>query len=380
MPRKKKKRRAVQRKAKTSVKRTVPQNTQMPLIQLPLFEHFNKSQYWYGLLPEMIVIQGSWIEGHVAKLNIDKDLKPYLMNAISLHQTALIVAGNDRAYFSLYSLRAILERIALAWTLHSTSSISAKDVLKTLKSDNMKSRKTATQTFVDQAGKLDPDFTILYNMISQYFAHASKMDGVVLDGAGDKDVLLKVRAKVLPLFLLLDAGQRIVLLIEALLREQGVTFESPSAGRKPHLSISMDKYVRLCTYIACEKHTPKHGVPIATLLSNMKDVEGKIGLNNIYRGGMELVRFGDPSKRPEVKEIASFAWYAIGRDHDDKVKVKCVKQEKQGEVYQLSWPKSLEIDSAGIGMMASHGTGPDFPYFDYIDQFLKVIESHEAGK
>lgn len=355
-------------------------NTQIPLLQLPLYAKLNPSQYWYGLLPEIIVIQGLWIEKHMAKLNLKEEITPYLRNAISLHHSALVVAGNDMAYFSLYSLRAILERVALSWSAHSSSPMPSKDVLGKLKSTDRPKRVQATQSFMDLAHTNDPEFSILYDMVSQYFAHASKMDGVALGHISEKDKMLGMRAKVLPLLLLLDAGQRIVVLIQSLLGDQGKEADILDGGRKSHFSYNLDKYVRVCTYVACEKHSQNKGVPISTLYKNILEIEGEIGINNIYRGGMKLIRFGDPEKRPTPDKIARFSLHGIGKGHDDKVKVKCESIEKNGEIYTLSWPKSLELDSAGICMVASHGQGYAFPFFDYIGQFLQVIEQHEKKK
>lgn len=356
-------------------------NTQlMPLRQLPLYAHLDTSQYWYGLLPEIIVIQRLWIEKHLAELEIEDELKPYLRNAISLHHTALIVAGNDKAYFSLYSLRAILERVALTWTTHSSSPLTTKDVLEKLRSNNISKRVRVTQSFIELAGKYDPVFTTLYDMVSQYFAHASKMDGVALGNTSDKDKLLQMRAKVLPLFLLLDAGQRIHVLIRTLLEDQGKEANVLDGGRKPHFSYDLDRYVRICTYVACEKHSRRKGVPISTLFKNIKGIEGQVGINDIYRGGMKLIRFGNPETRPSPEEIAGFSLWAVGKGHDDKVNVKCESVEENREIYTLSWPKTLELDSTGLSMIASHGQGHEFPFFDYIDQFLKVIDQHGSTR
>ena len=348
----------------------------IPLRQLPFYALLDPSPYWYGLLPEIIVIQGSWIQQHLGKLELPSDLAPYLKNAVNQHHTALIVAGNNKAYFALYSLRSILERIAIGWTFHSTNPLNPVDVILKLNDDSIDVRKRATQDYMEESHQLDPIFTQLYNMVSQYFAHASKMDGMLLSHKSEKDKLLIIRTKVLPLLLLLDAGQRFVTLIEALLDDQGINYTPAIGGRSPEFSFNLDWYVRMCTYVMCEKHSPKRGVAIATLFNNINEIEGRVGINTIYRGGMEVVRFGDPTKRPQIGDIANFAWYGIGKDHDDKVKVKCEKIEPNGEVYRLNWPKSLELDSAGLAFVASHGRG-SLEFFDYITAFLKLLETHE---
>lgn len=246
-----------------------PNSGTIPLMQLPFYKFFESEPnrtYWYGLLPEVIKIQGEWIQKHLPLVKTNTEIAPYLKNMVSLHHTALLVAGNNHAYFALYSLRAILERVAMVWTLHSTSPVSMNYILDQLRSSNMNTRKAATQSFMEFAEKKDSNFKILYGMVSQYFAHSSKMDAVALGNTSEKDKMLQIRAKSLPLLLLFDAGQRITVLIEALLKDQGIIYKAAVGGRVSEgFKFNLDKYVRICTYVICEKHTLKNGVPMATL-------------------------------------------------------------------------------------------------------------------
>jgi hypothetical protein len=210
--------------------------------------------------------------------------------------------------------------------------------------------------------------------VSQYFAHASSMDSIALGNSSDKDKLLQQRTKILPLLLLLDIGHRMVMLIKSLAADQGVDLAELTGGRVGHYKYDIDRYVRVSAYIMCEKHSRRKGVPISTLMKNLSDLPGEVGITDIYRGGMELARFGDPKDRPNPSAIADFAWWGIGKKHGDKVKVKCDEVMPNGERYILSWPKSLEIDSVAIGMVAGSGRG-DFPLFDYLTDFIKLIEA-----
>lgn len=349
-----------------------PEIKQIPLIKLPLYDFLNPSPYWYGLLPEIVCIQGEWIQKHITKLNLPANLAPYVKNAINQHHTALIVAGNNRAYFALYSLRSILERIAMAWTIHSESTVDAEGIIERLSHNDMDVRKRATQDFMDLAQKSDPLHKYLYDMVSQYFAHASKMDGISLAIENEKDKMLRMRVLVLPLLLLLDVGSRLVFLIKSLLKDQGVDCEPPYGGKEEG-KFDIDLYVRGCAYVMCEKHSPKNGVRMATLFRNIQEIKGNVGITTIYRGGMELLRYGNPEDKPDPGEIADYCWYGIGKDHDDMVKVKCVEESLTGERYKLSWPKHLELDSSGLAAIAQHGGG-NVQFFDYISAFLKVLE------
>ena len=84
------------RKPQTAQKRVINKAQPIALRTLPVFAHFDNSEYWYGLLPELIMIQGKWIQENAKKLKLAPELDTYLSNAVSLHHTALIVTGNDR--------------------------------------------------------------------------------------------------------------------------------------------------------------------------------------------------------------------------------------------------------------------------------------------
>ena len=70
-----------------------------------------------------------------------------------------------------------------------------------------------------------------------------------------------------------------------LFAEQGKEVAAVTGGRKPHFSYSVKQYVRVSTYVMCEKHSRKNGVEVRTLCKNVKGITGDIGINDIYRGG-----------------------------------------------------------------------------------------------
>lgn len=354
----------------------IPQPITLPLINLPYFSHYRKSDYWYGALAEYSVLQAEWIIKNVKRIKWPKEIEPYIQTAVSIHHQALIMAGNDRAYLALYTLRPVLERVAIGWTIHSSSTTKTEDSLAKLKSNNQKARIRATISFIDEAKRFDSDFGNIYDMVAQYFAHASRMDSVSISGTSQKDKLFTTRAKLLPLLLLMDIGHRLVLLISSLLEDQSIPYVKLQGGRDPsQLSIDLNKFVRLCAYIICEKHSINKGLPIKMLMKNVKDVTGDVGLNSIYRGGMELVRFGSPEDKPEPSKLVGLSYFAIGRENEKTVKVKLVKESHNGEVYKMSWSKDLEIDSTCLAFIA--GSSQQFPLFDYITAFLDVIERNQ---
>ena len=347
---------------------SIPQPTTIPLITLPYFNHFKKFDYWYGLLPELAIQQAIWLEKYSKQLSWPSEFERNIETTVSLHHQALILAGNDRAYLALYLMRPILERTALGWTLDANNPLDISDMLERLESDNQKIRRTATQEFVEQVKPFDQEFTPIYDMVAQYFAHASNMDNVVVGDVSDKDKLFAVRAKILPLILIMDVAQRLIALFENLMIKEKIGYVKLIGG----FGFDINQYVRLCSYVTCEKHTPAFGVPISTLITGNKDVRGKVGLNSVYRGGMNVVRIGKPDDKPHPKDIADFSVFAIGKGKDETVTVKLIKEGPQGEEYKLSWSKDYELDAIALSTVAAQNK--NIPFFDYITSFLKLVD------
>lgn len=351
----------------------IPQPIPMPLIRLPYFDHFTKFDYWYGLLPELATRQAIWLEKHLKLIQWPNEFQGNVETAVSLHHQALILTGNDRPYLALYLMRPILERVALGWTIDSTNPLEISDMLNGLKSENQKLRRTTTQSFVEEVKSFDPLFQPIYDMVAQYFAHASNMDNVAVGGVSEKDKLFMVRARIMPLILIMDVAQRLIGLFESIMENQSINFDKLVGGRDPNLfQFDIGNYLRLCSYVTCEKHTPANGVPISTLVSNSKNIQGDVGLNSIYRGGMNVVRMGTPDTKPHPKDIADFCVFAIGRGKDETVKVKLIKEGPDGEEYKLSWSKDYELDAISLTTVAAQPR--DIPFFDYITSFLKLVD------
>lgn len=350
-------------------------NNMIPLAKLPLYNYLEKKESWDCLLPEILAIQAKWIKEHKDKITVDENMRNYLNNAVALLYDAIVVAGNDRAYFALYSLRSILERVAMIWTCHTTSPVAPTDILTKLSSSEEKVRKDATISFVELARSGDDRFGALYDMTSQYFAHSSKMDSVVLEQKNEKDALLRQRAKALPLLLIFETGQRIVNLLQALGLDQKVEMSVLDGGRKTYFSYDLDKYVCVSAHIMCEMHTLKNGLALSTLYKNDAEVKGSVGIRDIYRGGMTLERIGSPEEKPNREAIAGYAIFAIGKGFESVTKAKLIEEDERGERYTLSWPKHIEVDSTVPCFIANNERKEKFEYdwFDYVDKFIEVI-------
>jgi hypothetical protein len=137
--------------------------------------------------------------------------------------------------------------------------------------------------------------------------------------------------------------------------------------------------MRLAAYVMCERHTVSRGVNLGVLFNNIAEIEGQVGLTDLYRGGMEVFRYGDPTRKPTHAEMAGFALFAVGRVDPETVRVKLLKETPKGEQYLFSWPKTYEIDDSVLCMVAADHR-PPLSFFDYVSEFIKVVEAHELHK
>lgn len=137
-------------------------------------------------------------------------------------------------------------------------------------------------------------------------------------------------------------------------------------------------YVRTASYFMCEKHSKSQGIPLRTLFNNIRNVPGQVGITNIYRGGMEVFRYGSPDEKPSISDIAGFSLFAVGKAKPEDIRVKVIKEAEKGEQYQVSWPKWFEIDATSISAIATQNNDKSIPLFDYVSDFIKAVEDHQA--
>lgn len=345
----------------------------IPIKTLPFYRQIDSRTEWFALLPEIMNIQFKWINEQKDYLRLPENVKSYFDYAFKLWKDTVIVAGNNYTYFAVNSLRATLERIALIYSSSTDSGIDIQQMISDFESDIIGRRVQASQKIMDYAENVDSDFKLLYDILSRYFGHTSNLDLVRINQEKTNTELLNVRSNMIPLLLIIEVGNIIVNCITKLLNAQRIHPPELTGGRQPHFSYSIKKYVRLSTYVMCERHSRNKVVKIRILYKSVKDVKGEVGINELYRGGMELVRFGKKEEKPEIKEIADFAIYALGPNKDKNVKVKLIKEHSDGEVYELSWPKNLEIDGSLLGMVAAQNEAQDIPLFDFINEFIGIV-------
>lgn len=351
---------------------------QIPIKQLPFFAEIDKCDEWYGLLPTLINQQYRWIVAYKDKINIPDEVISYLGYAIKLFEQSIIVTANtspynNYAYFAVHPLRAALERIALVYSCRDVSGINPVGILDRLNNDSRKTRTSATEEIMDFANENLPGFRVMYDdMLSRYFGHISNLDKFRVDERLEKDTLFSSRTRVLPLVIIVEVGNIIVSAMSELLEEQGHKHEEPQVGVKGELLCSVKKYIRLASLVLSEKHSRNKPLSIRIKMYNLKDIRGDIVVNELYRGGMEIVRIGEQKDKPSPQKLAELKIFAIGRTNADNVTVKTLSESDTGEKYELSWPKHIEVDSFFIGIMASHLQQEVDELGDFLSDYIKT--------
>ena len=349
------------------------------LHDLPLYQDLSKNDAWPSYLGQMIDGEYSWVTKNVSRLNLPADLEPYLQSAIRLWETAAIVGGNRCQHFAAFSLRAILERVALLWVAHPNVKLDASDLVGRFESDNDKTRKAATDEIFTAANTQDPELQVIYSILSRYFGHISHLDRVPISFEDEKDKLLASRSITIPLFLLFDTGHCLLELVSALLKSQGEALAPVVTGRSQR--VNPYKFMRLAAHVMCEKHSIGTPVKFGMLYNNIQGIKGQVGITNIYRGGMDVYRYRkDPNdEKPTHDDLAGFAVFAVGYRDKNDIKVKLIEEKQKGERWRIGWGKTFEIDGSCLAMKASDNTGA-LPFFDYVSSFIKAIKSHNDQK
>ncbi len=94
---------------------------------------------------------------------------------------------------------------------------------------------------------------------------------------------------------------------------------------------------------------------------------------------MDVCRFGDPASKPELKQIAEMALFAVGRHDEKRVVAECKEVTQQGERYELRWPKEWDVSYVAVSLVVG-GARQDFPLFDYVTAFVGWIDKcHSAS-
>lgn len=339
------------------------------------FQKISKSELWFGLLPELLNIEHAWLDKNSALLHssLEEKQQPFLFTAITLWNQALTATSEGKAYFAAHTLRSILERVAFLWATSKEIGLNPEEIISAYEGNDRKVRRQITDKVIDAACSKDSDINILYNeMLSRYFSHLSHLDVITISETKRNKDKLKTGAQLLPMLLLFDVGNCLIKVIEHLLDENRVSVKPFTGGRTGHEFKAVD-YIRVASYVMCEKHSRKKAISLSLLLKNISGFKGEFGITDIYRGGMDLKRFGLPSDAPSPDTLKSFSKFAIGNANEKRIVVDLKKQEENGEEYEIRWPKEWDISSSTIALMARNPK-QEYAIFDYVTEFVRLFK------
>jgi hypothetical protein len=318
---------------------------------LPYYKELEKSEAWYNMIPELLQIQQDWIIRNGLIMSLPNNIYPYFVNGVTLWQRGINMAGNNGGYLAAYMFRPIIERIALVWAATNEVGYDIPSIVRTYQSDNRKLRARTTETILEEAQKRDNTINTLYGLLSRYFIHLSYWDSLVLDDKSSQTQTYLKRIEVLPSMLLYDIGNCFQNVISQHLSEKGKSIPEMTGGRNDQYR-PLD-YIRISQYLFSEKHRKKKGVQLRALF-NETDIEGQVGITEIWRGGMEMFRYGDPKKKPEMSSLNEFAILALGKGYkESEVRIHHRKDGSKGEKYEFTWQNPTK--SARLLLVLLHG-------------------------
>jgi len=343
--------------------------------ELPVFKKCIKNKEWYGLIPNLLTAQINWINKYSKLVVLDDELKVYLNNALSIWNSSIVISGNGHSFFSIYSLRPIMERLARIWTVLDPK-IDTISIITAFESENLKTRTKATQIIMDYANSKDKDFKALYDLLSRYFGHLGKLDNLIINKKSKKFDFLNKRVQTIPYLLILEIGLRIFECIKQNLDTNTIQYKPLTSGniKTPY---SIENYIRICSYIICEKHSRKKSLNLGLLIKNVVELNNSnIGITDVYRGGMTLFRFGDNASKVETKKMQIASIFVLGPlSEKTRVNVKLIESTDAGEHYELNWDKTLELSSSAIFILAASKTNKTpTEFFDYVGELVDLIK------
>lgn len=339
-----------------------------------LFNVMSKSELWYGLLPQLLHIERKWIalNGISLEKYLSRTQLPYMASAISLWEQALNATMNGQGTFACHVLRSILERAAFLWSTSNDFGKDAKDIVNGYSSTDRKKRRKITDELIDAAKSKDAEVGLLYDeILSRYYNHLSHLDSLSVNPTDKNAPKLTARLSALAPLHVFDVGACLGRAIDHLLKEHGFDVKPFEGGREGHRYDPV-RYVRAAEYVLCEKHSRKKAIELRLLMKNIKEISGDMGITDIYRGGMEIIRYGNVSDIPTHNTISGLSIFAIGNKSDQsRVKAKLIDQKENRQRYELSWPKQWDLTYSLIAMMAKNPQ--EFPMFDYVTEFIEQL-------
>lgn len=359
----------------------------------------DKVEEWWALLPHNLVITSDWININLQLLNkhISPELSPYLNYVAVLYNRTIEISSHEISWEAVIVARTILERIAYIeviatnqelsrtttkrkWCFFkqkTTKTYSPDDILAAISSSDKKLRTQLSRLILERCEDIFPDLVRLYNHeFSQYFTHVSNFDQVISRAELSSTLreTYKNRLQFMPLLLLMETGEVICKGMELLFDHYGINPTGRRTQGKPGHEYSILAYNRLCFRVMMDQHNKQLPLGVRALLNNIGEFGNRrIGLTDIYRGGMQVVIYGDVSHPPSDERILGLSVMGIG-PNQRPLRLKVIDQGNDWIKYEIQWRKHIEVTQTAVSFVAMNLQNENLEMPEYMNSLISFLE------
>jgi hypothetical protein len=359
----------------------------------------DKVEEWWALLPHNLVITSDWININLQLLNkhISPELSPYLNYVAVLYNRTIEISSHGISWEAVIVARTILERIAYIeviatnqelsrtttkrkWCFFkqkTTKTYSPDDILAAISSSDKKLRTQLSRLILERCEDIFPDLVRLYNHeFSQYFTHVSNFDQVISRAELSSTLreTYKNRLQFMPLLLLMETGEVICKGMELLFDHYGINPTGRRTQGKPGHEYSILAYNRLCFRVMMDQHNKQLPLGVRALLNNIGEFGNRrIGLTDIYRGGMQVVIYGDVSHPPSDERILGLSVMGIG-PNQRPLRLKVIDQGNDWIKYEIQWRKHIEVTQTAVSFVAMNLQNENLEMPEYMNSLISFLE------
>ncbi len=339
---------------------------------------------WFSVPLSAYFSETKWIYNHQGLLIdlIEKDklfLMPYMVNTYRIFGKIDKNLKAGDGIVSAFLLRGFLERIALISYGLNHAEDEFKEVIDNFMSNDTGRRQDATDTFLSHLQTVFPLTKDIYNLLSRYFSHISyvetfsnrfKVSENFADDymASDKTMHYGYLLYVVVVFDVINLYSRLI--------EKYVACKSERKYIARGFSVKNEQIIFICKSLFGGYFTKGNPLKISMLFKNIKDMNGNVGITDVYKNKMNIVWFGSKN-RPDFELLKEMAIHIIGDNPNYKkhLKIYCRSEDHNGATYEIEWDKSLHYNRTAILFSAVNiDESIDDIFIDYIDTFMKSLD------
>lgn len=347
-----------------------------------------KNNLWFSALLSAYFSETKWTYNHQGLLIdlVAKDklfLMPYMINTARIFGNIDKNLQSGNGMIASFLLRGFLERIALiSYGLNHTKD-EFKEVIDNFMSNDTGRRQGATDTFLNHLQTVFPLSKQIYNLLSRYFSHISYVESFsnrfkVSENFADdymnddKNMHYGYLLYVVIVFDVINLYSKLI--------EQHIDSASERKYIARGFSVKNEKIIFVCKSLFGGYFTKGNPLKISMLYKNVKDMNGDVGITNVYKNCMRIVWFGTGAA-PTPELLKEMAIHIVGDNKEYKKHLKIFHRKKVGNAmeYDIQWDKSLHYNRTAILFSSENiEESTDSIFIDYIDKFMKSLSEQST--